>query len=846
MKLSKTILPTLLLSFLVFQKANSQCDNSAIEYIAANKVKAAVCTGGDFFWDRSDGKFIVPYVPGQTIETSTFYAAGIWLGGYDSGGNLKTACQVYGNANGIADFWAGPIDDTTMGVLPDGCENFNHVWKTNRGSILQIIKDFEDNGVIDSTVPPSILSWPAKGNPHFETVMGFALPDQELAPFFDRNGNGIYEPINGEYPVIGPDLLSVVPDELTWTVFNDIQNVHLETGGVPLGVEVHFMSYAFNCSDNEVLNHTVFTRHKVFNKSVEGLLNFRMAIGADIDIGCFNDDYFGCDTILNSAYLYNKDNNDTGVFCSSGGIGVNPPIQAITFLNHNMEKLSVHYDLTSLDPPPAWVVRKPTLDFEYYNLLEGKWRDGTPITYGNSGYDTASIEFVNHLFFDNPNDQFGWSQKAVIGLFWEPNIVMSFSAEELPVGSSIVLDAAFSYHRQPDSNFIENVNVALDAIPMIQEFYNNGMITTCSQSVFCDSDCVWPGDGNDDGIAKNDDLLHIGITMGNNANGPIRNPSSIVWSPYYADMWGSLSGAIDQKHQDCNGDGVVNELDWHVLEVNYNKQRPDFIFTETLAPFAEGEIYLDINKVEISTTIANSLQRSIRANILVGTQVSPISELYGIAFTVKYDTSIWEQVPGLAILKLQDNTPLGNLEEVMVIEEVNQEEGRIEITISRKDGLAFSNVYGEIGSIKLGFKEDAPTGNPNGIQNLSFEVYDAIGVDGQDSLFQLGAYSDIVIGKDMIYDSTLIAADKYFIEKMLFSIAPNPSNGTFNLLFEKTKDTSLISLFDFNGKTILSKKIPTDTEQQAIDLNGQLPTGIYFVKWTLEDGRFTTRKVIVK
>lgn len=545
---------------------------------------------------------------------------------------------MYGNANGIADFWAGPIDDSSHNVLPDGCEKFNHVWKTNRASILQVIEDFEDNGIIDSELPPSILKWPAKGNPHFEVAMGFALPDQELAPFFDRNGNDLFEPLNGEFPIIGQDFQAIIPDELTWTVFNDVQDNHLETGGAPLGVEVHFMTFAFNCSDNEVLNYTVFTRHKVFNKSAEDLFNFRTAIGADIDIGCFNDDYFGCDTILNTAYLYNKDNNDTDTYCPNVGVyGENPPVQTVTFLNQKLEKLSVHYDLSSIDPPPSLSTMKPTVDFEFYNLLNGRWRDGTPITFGNSGYDTSSTEFVNHLFFDNPNNQLGWSQRALHLPDWEPNIVMSFGLDTLSKGNNVVLDAAYSYHRQPDSNFIGNVNVALTNVTLIQDFYENGLISSCSQSLFCQSDCVWPGDANNDGVVKNDDLLYLGIGMGNNANGPARAPASIIWSPNNAESWNQSSGMIDQKHQDCNGDGTVSELDWHIIETNYGEHRPNYSPIETLAPYAQDELYLDINKAEIYTS-STTLQRTINAKIFIGTQATPINELYGLSFTIKYDT----------------------------------------------------------------------------------------------------------------------------------------------------------------------------------------------------------------
>ena len=40
-------------------------------------------------------------------------------------------------------------------------------------------------------IPESIRDWPANGN---------SAQDQFLAPFFDQNGNGYYEPEQGDYP----------------------------------------------------------------------------------------------------------------------------------------------------------------------------------------------------------------------------------------------------------------------------------------------------------------------------------------------------------------------------------------------------------------------------------------------------------------------------------------------------------------------------------------------------------------------------------------------------------------------------------------------------------------------
>src|SRR5690606_7036280 len=75
-----------------------------------NNVRARLTCGGDVWWNRNDGKYIVPKVePGQQ-EVSSIFAGAVWLGGFDPGGNLKVAAQTYGNSSGQSDFWAGPLN----------------------------------------------------------------------------------------------------------------------------------------------------------------------------------------------------------------------------------------------------------------------------------------------------------------------------------------------------------------------------------------------------------------------------------------------------------------------------------------------------------------------------------------------------------------------------------------------------------------------------------------------------------------------------------------------------------------------------------------------------------------
>jgi len=77
-------------------QANSDCTSSASQIVLdVNNVSAPLLGGGDMWRDFSGGNYVVPKVTPPTPEVSAIYVASIWMGGYDTAGNLKMAAQTY-------------------------------------------------------------------------------------------------------------------------------------------------------------------------------------------------------------------------------------------------------------------------------------------------------------------------------------------------------------------------------------------------------------------------------------------------------------------------------------------------------------------------------------------------------------------------------------------------------------------------------------------------------------------------------------------------------------------------------------------------------------------------------
>ncbi|MGB4971636.1 MAG: T9SS type A sorting domain-containing protein [Cyclobacteriaceae bacterium] len=385
-------------------------------HLDVNNARIILQPSGDFFWNRNYEGFYVPKVDPSQTHTSIIFAAGLWLGGVDAGGNLKIAAQTYGASGGDADWWPGPIDinqNTTNATI---CDNFNKLWKVHREEIESHINDFETDGIINGLVPNSILAWPGRGNPESLAQNQFELPDQPLAPFVDRNGNSIYEPLLGDYP-------NVFGDEAIWWVFNDEGGgqPHGESLGNPVKAEVQVTAYGFKGENDEDLANTTFYDFKIYNRALEKLDSGYVSLWLDPQLGCDRDDYFGSLSTDKMAFIYNADAVDGWSGCDCDGIPTfcdNIPMTAFKILqgplNINGEDVgfssfTYYNDYSNIvgNPPPGVV--DPATELEYYRYMTGSWKDGTPFSYGYDGYNFANSPPYFYAFDGNPSDTGQWS-----------------------------------------------------------------------------------------------------------------------------------------------------------------------------------------------------------------------------------------------------------------------------------------------------------------------------------------------------------------------------------------------------------------------------------------------------
>jgi len=364
--------------------------------------------------------------PGYEIPKGSgmhsIFTGGMWLAGLDESQNLRTNVRQYMSYDHEGSFRPGPMNNLSAGdYVTADCSEFDHIYKINRSEVELHRLYFEmmeaNGGVPPITfpfengyeIPENILNWPA----HAEVLPG---EPQKLAPYFDNDCcggiEGVYEPELGDYPAFRfPDNEDdfdcekhLLGDQVLWWVVNDafgeVEGVN--DGFLIFGIEVQNMAYAFMADDH--LNNTTFLRRNVINRSGWKYTDVYFGQFIDGDLGNPNDDYVGTDVDRGMAYFYNGDNYDENTQ-SVLGYGASPPAIGFNWvggpladendgIDNNFNKIidepgerlrmsgAMYYN--KLGSPPA--TQGPVLAIHYYNYLQGIWRDGTPLSYGGSGY----------------------------------------------------------------------------------------------------------------------------------------------------------------------------------------------------------------------------------------------------------------------------------------------------------------------------------------------------------------------------------------------------------------------------------------------------------------------------
>ncbi|MEZ4922657.1 MAG: T9SS type A sorting domain-containing protein [Crocinitomicaceae bacterium] len=495
-------------------------------FMEFNNVRALVETGGSLWQDRSNNT--ASYEVPNGSNKFVLYSGALWMGGEDVNGQLKLAAHMFRNGN---DFWAGPLGDLIAGtgnydpftvqnadvtlykdygaaeIIPSECLKYDRFYTIRKAEVVQFITWWRcDNGLLDpedcdgvekpnDEIMDRIINWPAHGDPSLGQ-------DFYLAPFYDNNEKpgasaGIYDPINdGDYPWYDLEeeidcrndrRVTLFGDETHWWVFNDKGNIHTESGGDPIGMEIRAQAFAFATDD--AINDMTFYNYELINRGTQTLYNTYFGQWVDPDIGYAFNDFVGCDVSRGLGFAFNGESVDNG---SNGQdpYGASPPAIGVDFFE------GPYKDNDGLDNPLTTNIQEAIADggvpyaglgigfgdgvvdnerigmakFVYYNngggqaqgdpstatqfyqYLRGFWKNGQPFVHGGTGLTGSSIE--TNYCFPGDSDPLFWGTAGI-----NPSLEWSEVGEGNPPNDRRFLQSAGPFTLVPGA--VNNITVGV-------------------------------------------------------------------------------------------------------------------------------------------------------------------------------------------------------------------------------------------------------------------------------------------------------------------------------------------------------------------------------------------------
>ncbi len=492
----------------VLNTKNLKAQNPMVLNMDFNNASTMLSTDGRMFSDHLNG------LPGYEVPLSsnnhTIYTAGLWLGGIDEDDALRFSGQRFCQ-NGCL-FGPGPLkEDGSYESPSDSPDPFNRFW---------IVLDFQVQDHLNYhdclndpncdtslefpqgyTTPPDFITWPAMG----DVENGYP---EYLAPFFDYDGDGIYNAEAGDHPLFCGDIA-------TYNIYNDIGFRDQEGATPGLGIEVHQMNYAYFSAGSPALFNTSFVQKRIINRSEQNYSDVYVGLWTDFDIGNPFDDYIGTDVQRSMVFGYNGTDFDQASVSGPGygndlpamGLKVlrgplrdadgldNPPLSE-DFVSYgdqttgwgdgipDNERLGLssslyHSNVGQGAPAPT---TDPQTPIEFYNFLRNVWKDGTPVTVGGLGYDPMSGMYQTSYMFDGLSDPLlagtggvdpnyplegGWTEVNVGNPPGDRRMLASSGPFTLGAGEEQVIDYAYIFARdshEPGVDVLETLGSYADAI----------------------------------------------------------------------------------------------------------------------------------------------------------------------------------------------------------------------------------------------------------------------------------------------------------------------------------------------------------------------------------------------
>lgn len=334
----------------------------------------------------------------------------------------------------------------------------------------------------------------------------------------------------------------------------------------------------------------------------------------------------------------------------------------------------------------------------------------------------------------------------------------------------------------------------------------------------CIDNCVWPGDGNNDGIVDMFDLLELAYNIGQ--TGSQRN-ESIEWYGQAADSWdnGFTRTGKDFKHLDMNGDGIATVLDTAAISNNYYKTHN--LTNAVTKKRAMEDVPLRLNYTGPKEPKAGDL---VTYELWLGSPENPVLNFNGLVTQFNFNPTIFnENSISISFNKNAWPAYYGSLLHMVKA----PWSGRLDIGYTIPGYQAISG-GGPIGQIGIVIEEDVAGIKGGESITTTIEIMGSLEANGTSS--QTVQTYDLTIGSK----SAKVQPVASTLEVALY---PNPAIATLQL--DASQLITKVEIYNVAGQLL---EVQDGLSTQKFTQNvGRLANGLYFAKVYTNSG-FKTKK----
>ncbi len=333
---------------------------------------------------------------------------------------------------------------------------------------------------------------------------------------------------------------------------------------------------------------------------------------------------------------------------------------------------------------------------------------------------------------------------------------------------------------------------------------------------------VWSGDVNNNGLVNKIDLLYLGYAFGE--VGAARANISNEWvANELPDAWaGNFPNGVNFLYADCNGDGVVNELDANIIIEHIGLSHDDVLYVPD--EILIGQAGVNPSCQFMNGPTAAPVGQLFTIDIGLGDMGIPIENMAGITFTIDAQPDIL----GLNNTQLtfnEDGWIEPKEDQSTQAQQIDQEKARLKVAFTRTDRIPVSG-FGAFAKVSFLIEED---------------IVDLLMIDTVTyTIDSITVLTDELVAIPIVPDTLKLAVDKNLIVSTIdnpklqsIAIYPNPNKG-FLLIESAEINLERVELINSLGQSVFSKKLQPN-RFQSLDFQN-LPKGIYYVKIYSEAG----------